>query len=147
MDESRINADLNQLLITMGRSLLQYMGDAWPWTSANEQEVREKLDELVVRQRKQIARLSQLLERRDWAIDFGTYPTEYTDLHYVALDFLLARLVDNQKAVVAAIETAQRACGEEGPARDLLEQILADQRESLTELERLAKQATSGSPA
>lgn len=147
MDENRISAELNRLLVSMGRSLLQYVGEAWPWTSASEQDVRTKLDELVARQRSQVARISQLLERRDCVIDFGTYPTDYTDLHYVALDYLLVHLVENQRSVVAAIESAQRAASEVNDIQDLLKQVLADQRECLAELEALAKEAASASPA
>ena len=33
------------------------------------------------------------------AIDFGTYPTEFTDLQYLALDHLLGQLVAGQAGV------------------------------------------------
>jgi len=33
----------------------------------------------------------ELLDQRGWTVDFGGYPTDYTDLHFVSLEFLLSR--------------------------------------------------------
>ena len=95
MAESQNNSQLNFLLINLGRSLLQYVEECWPW-SGNETH-GNPLDALVIAQKETIARLTDLLIQRRWNIDFGSYPTEYSDLHFVALDYLLLQLIENQE--------------------------------------------------
>ncbi len=95
---------LNDVLIETGRSLLQYVGECWPWTHHDADEAREQLDGLVARQRESVGSLVSLINSRTSIFDLGSYPTEYTDLHFVAFEFLLAELVDNQHNVVVRIE-------------------------------------------
>ena len=131
------NTQLDQLLITLSRSLLQYVGEAWPWTGSHASTERQKINELVSRQQKQISRLSELLSRRNRYIDFGTYPTEYTDLHYVALDYLLSQLIENEDSLITDLEQTLQKCTDDSDAIPLLQQILSDQRASLSQLQEL----------
>ena len=115
------NRLLNDVLIALNRSLLQYVGDAWPWTETSAEAARFKLAALVARQRTQSERLTELLIDRRWSIDFGTYPTEYTDLHYVALDYLFALLVDNERGLINDIERARAECAGDREAVRILD--------------------------
>ena len=135
MDGSQ-NAQLNHLLITIGRSLLQYVGESWPWTSEDSDEARRKLTELVDRQQQSVGALASLLNAREWAIDFGTYPTDYTDLHFIALDFLLAQLVENQEAVVDVLKQSAELNGD-GEASQLMAGIVEAESAILSELQLL----------
>jgi hypothetical protein len=150
MSESDINLQLNRLLIVLRRSLLQYIGECWPWTDPRHQAVRDRLQSLVERQEDGVRRLVELLQRRGWIIDFGTFPTEFTDLHYVSLDFLLAEAVENEKDVSAEIDAGVRACAHDHQAFTLLQQIAATERDILAQLTAMARSATtpasSGSP-
>lgn len=139
MAEPQHNAELNQLLIELNRSLLQYMADAWPWTGESEKTERDKIDVLVKRQREQISRLTELLAYRGWSIEFGSYPTEYTDLHYVALDYLLSQLIENEQGLISEIEQTRTACAVDLKAASLIDEILAEQRDIVTQLEEIAK--------
>jgi predicted mannosyl-3-phosphoglycerate phosphatase (HAD superfamily) len=140
------NTRLDQLLITLSRSLLQYVGEAWPWTDSHASVERQKINELVALQQKQISRLSELLSRRNGYIDFGTYPTEYTDLHYVALDYLLSQLIENEDSLITDLEQTLQKCTDDSDAIPLLQQILSDQRASLSQLQELAESRKNGRP-
>ena len=138
------NAKLNDLLIVLGRSLLQYVGEAWPWTGYSDADERQKISELVDRQKVQIARLADFLARRHWTIDFGSYPTEYTDLHYVALDYLLRELIANQQAIVGQSGQTLLHCEDDDEAARLLNEIRSEQQAVLQQLQQLAARRKNG---
>lgn len=132
------NERLNQLLIDVGRSLLQYTSESWPWASADEEPTREALERMATEQRDVVRALADLLAERGYAIDFGSYPTEYTSLHYVAVDFLLSQLIANQEEVAAECEQVARSTSEDDDVRTLLEDIVLSERKHLDELKSLA---------
>jgi hypothetical protein len=136
---------LNQLLIDLGRSLLQYVGECWPWAGSKTQDAQRKIEELVQIQKQQVGELAELLDDAEWTIDKGTYPTEYTDLHYVALSYLLDQLIQNQREVVEEAQRTLAACQSHPEARRLVSEIEATQHKILEDLESLAKTTTQDS--
>jgi hypothetical protein len=137
------NERLNDLLIDVGRSLLQYTSEAWPWASTEHEQMRDAVERMAGEQREIITALAELLADRGHAIDFGTYPTEYTSLHYVAIDFLLSQLVANQRSVLAACEAVARAAAEDDQAGALLQDIVLSERRHLEELQTIEKRLQS----
>jgi len=93
------NDELNQLLINLSRRLLQYVGETCPWT--DRPEVESTIEELVASQKADIAKLVHLLLDRNWIVDFGTYPTNYTDLPCVAFAYMLNEIVEGEAQTVA----------------------------------------------
>ena len=147
MAENETNQKLNRLLINLGRSLLQYVGEAWPWTQADAQREQEIIDRLVARQQTQIAELTEVLVQRNWAIDFGSYPTQYTDLHYVALDYLLSQIVANEETLLDEIEESLKSCSGDAVVTTLLERLRDGQTDIVSELKDLVSSRASGSAA
>jgi hypothetical protein len=145
MTESQNNSELNLLLINLGRSLLQYVEACSPWSGDETQ--CSSLDALVMAQKDNVARFADLLNQRRWNIDFGSFPTEYSDLHFVAIDYLLLQLVENQDALVTDIEQTQKAAAGDAPALELLSEILSSERDILTKLKGLSKSRSNGSAA
>ena len=93
-DAMQQNEVLNQILITLGRSLLQYSGAAWPWTGSSSTVSRAAIEALIGEQADHIRQLAELLDSRGWTIDFGVFP-DFTDLHYLSLQYVLPHLVEN----------------------------------------------------
>ena len=145
MADSQHTAELNQLLGALARSLVQYVGECWPWTRVEAEDERRTIDEIVERQQRQIAALADLIMGRGTIAEFGTFPTEFTDLHYVALDYLLDQLIADERSLVAAIESAAGACSDDAEAADLLKQLLAEEQENAATLEKLATLRAAGS--
>ncbi len=139
MSNASTYAALNELLINVGRSLLQYVGESWPWADADKGEAHRKVQDLVQRQKRQIRQLVELLYEGEWTIDFGSYPTEYTDLHYVALDFLLDQMIHNQQALVEDARRTLAACEGHPEALKLVAEIQKTQESIAQELEALLK--------
>ena len=141
------NDELNQVLVNILRSLLQYVAESWPWTEDGASpQARQKVDQLVARQRAHVERIRDLLYDRHWPIDFGMYPAEYTDLHYLALDYLLRQLAANQQALVESIERTLGECEGDDQAAAVVREIVQDERDIARELQALASSTvlTSG---
>ncbi|MEX0717318.1 MAG: ferritin-like domain-containing protein [Planctomycetaceae bacterium] len=146
MPDAASNAALNRVLIELGRSLLQYVGESWPWSPSSDEDTQRRLDALVERQRAEAERVFNVLSRREWNVDLGGYPTEYTDLHYLALHHLLRLLLESEARVLDEIERAARECANDPPAAALLTEAAAEQRAIVTELRKLCR-STSGAAA
>jgi hypothetical protein len=132
------NQRLNDVLIVICRSLLQFAAEAWPWTRETSNGALTDVDGLIAAQKTRIEKLSDLLDGRRWTIDFGAYP-DFTDLYYLSLEFVLPHLVANQQAVVKEIEAALPQCAGDAEGAALLEEILHGERAALSKLEELTR--------
>jgi hypothetical protein len=126
---------LNKLFVLLHRSLLQYVGECWPWTSelGRDNETLATAKQLVGRQKKNESSLSEALNDVGWPIDFGGYPTAFTDLQYLSLSYLLKQVGVSQTAIVAAFDAAARSY----PDSPLLQQIADSEREILKTVQSL----------
>lgn len=138
MAESLYALELNQLVVDIGRSLLQFVDETWPWTARGAAERRNRIAELAQRQREHVAEIVELLYERDAEVLFGTYPVTYTDLHYVELDYLMSQLVDNQTSLLGEIEATAKLCSSDSEVVALLDRIASGERAILNELKSLA---------
>jgi hypothetical protein len=133
------DAKLNDLLVDLGRSLLQYADESWPWAKSGEAAAEQTVRAAAAEQRDHVARLADLLADRNWAIDFGNYPTDYTDLHFLSLDFFLPRLAAAQTAVVAELDDAVHGCVDDPEAVTILKDVLAGERDIAAKLTTLVR--------
>jgi hypothetical protein len=147
MAQRIFNHRLNDLLIDLGRSLLQYVGESWPWTSADEAAEQARIDALVAEQQQSLRSLTELLAARGHRIDPGSYPTEYTSLHYVALDYLLTQLVEEQQELADECAEVVTEGANDPQAAPLLVQISEQATDHLQRLRLLAQQRASRQPA
>jgi hypothetical protein len=133
------DAKLNDLLVDLGRSLLQYADESWPWANSGEATAERTVRAAAAEQRDHVARLADLLADRNWAIDFGGYPTDYTDLHFLSLDFFLPRLAAAQAALVTELDDAVHGCIDDPEAVTLLRDVLTGERDIATRLTALTR--------
>ena len=98
---------------------------------------------LVATQQQHVAELTELLTARRWSIDFGGFPATFTDLHFLSLKYLVKLIVTNQKAVLAELEEASHCCVDDPEAAELIQSILASERQITDRLQSLAKPAVT----
>lgn len=139
MAEIHHNARLNSFVVSIGHSLLQYADESWPWTASAEAEIQAVLRRLAALQRQEVETLVEVLDQRGWTIDFGTYPTDYTDLQYLSLDYLLSGITSGERAILADLDEAAHACVDDSAADEVLKEVLATQRKIVERLEAVAK--------
>ncbi|MCR9197425.1 MAG: hypothetical protein NXI04_02160 [Planctomycetaceae bacterium] len=137
---------LNSVLIKMARSFLQYMSEASPWVGEQAQSIGEQVAVLAVRQRQDAALIADLLADREYFVDFGVYPTEYTDQQFLALEAVFSNLRSSQDQVCEAISSTQAEVSAAGDAQaaDMLGTIDVRQKElahALKELQRELKES------
>jgi hypothetical protein len=144
MNELSPEQRLNQVLIRLYRSLLQYTAECWPWLDAGENGERQTLQQMAADQQAQVGRIVELLLNRGANVEFDNYPTEYTDLHYVALDYLLGQLIADEEELLAEIRDVQGDLATDREAVALLRDIAGLEQEHLQTLRTLASQASQG---
>ncbi|MEY2725333.1 MAG: hypothetical protein RLZZ458_1200 [Planctomycetota bacterium] len=97
---------INSVLINLSRSFLQYLSECSPWVRGELAAVGQELESLAAIQREDVRRLAELLDSREVFVDFGSFPTEYTDLQFLALQSLMAGLIHSQEGQMASLADA-----------------------------------------
>lgn len=135
------NSQLNQLLIDLGCSLLQYVGQCSFWTSRSDAPVVEQFRKLVELQQENEAELADLLTERRWTIDYGGFPSDFASLNFLSLKYLLKLVVQNQKQVLVELEDALHVMVDDPEASELIGTIVRSERHITERLETLMKPA------
>ncbi|MES2789274.1 MAG: hypothetical protein V4719_06605 [Planctomycetota bacterium] len=127
---------LNSLFVLLHRSLLQYLGECSPWTAedSRQEATLATLQSIVARQKQDEALVADALLESGWVIDLGGYSTQFTDLHYVSLKYLLKQVIVSQVGIVNAFEAAFKAY----PDTLLLETVANNERQILNDVRTLA---------
>lgn len=131
------NTLLNHLVVDLGCSLLQFVGEVSPWTPIHATAARDSLARLLKQQRQHMDRLVDLLTERRWPVEFGVYPADFTDLHFLSLKAMLPRLIENQNAIVGEFDEAVHTCIDDAEALAVLNTVLAEERSITAELQAL----------
>ena len=128
---------LNDLLNRLSRSWLQYIGEAWPWTSSEDAERLEKFQGLVRRQKFAAERIADLLTDRSAVFSQCSYPFDGSQVNYVTLDYVRPRIVVDEQTILAALKATGEALQGDAEALRLIEQVTADEEQTLAELTAL----------
>jgi hypothetical protein len=136
--DPRTCAVLQEIMKRESRSLLQYVAEAYPWTTPEEQAAQAQLQQIIGEEREGAAEIGHFLTRHRLALPyFGAYPAEFTNANFIALDYLLPRLAADEHRAIAALE--QELSGlQDAEARALGQKILDKKRQHLTTLAGLA---------
>ena len=129
MIDERDSALLKDVLRRESRSFLHYVADSFPWTTSNENDALGTLQKMIEEEREATAELGRFLYRQRQTLPYlGAYPSHFTTLNYVALDFLLPKLAEEERAEIAGLE------------RDLKELIDPEARAEIDNLLRIKRQ-------
>ena len=135
---------LQEVLRRECRSELMYVGEAYPWTSARGSAARAAIQALVREEADALTALGRWLTRQRVELPYlGAFPTGFTTINFLALDYLLPRLRDHQREAVARLARDAHAVSDV-EARARLESLLGLKRRHLATLESLAP---TGQPA
>jgi hypothetical protein len=120
------------------RSLLSYIGDAYPWTTSAGGAALGRLRQVVREDQEAVTALGRYVVRQRVPMPLlGSFPSHFTSYNFVGLGFLLPRLLEDQKSLTALLETDLKRVGHaEGSAA--LEALLLVKRRHLAELGELA---------
>lgn len=124
-----------------GRSLLQYVGESAPYTPARSEQAHVRIAELAREEQEAIGRLIRFLQRHHVSPPvLGAFPSHFTTINFVALDFLLPALLKEQKFAVTDLEHSLAALPE-SETRHLLWGYLEMKRRHLNAFEEMSSVA------
>ena len=145
MRQTESSQRLMQLLLHHYRSLPIFLTEAVPWTHRGDERATSVLLDIVAGQRDLSNRIAAELEQRGWPLDMGEYPMEFLDLHFLSLDFLLQRLVENQQREIDTIDRLSAEMDEDSVAHDLAQEALGAAKGYLESLMELTPDVVAGS--
>jgi len=98
---------LRDIVRREGRSLLQYVEEAYPWVGPDETVPLAQLRKLVADEREVLGRLIDLLARRCRLYPYlGSYANWFTTINFISFDHLLPMLVDYEAQSLGELECA-----------------------------------------
>jgi hypothetical protein len=122
------------------RSMLQYAREVPLWVGPADRPVLAKLKGLAAAEQAATDTLGRYLQKRKAGLGhLGPFPSSFTTVNDAALHFLLPRLVEEQRAALAAVE-ADLARVTDLDAREHLAALAVLKRQHLPELEALSSQ-------
>jgi hypothetical protein len=124
---------------------LVYIGDAYPWTTTAGGPGLATLNKLIQQEAEAITSLGRFLVRQKVPQPFiGSYPASFTACNFIALGYLVPRLLADQKQSIEALENDLKKVKHEASHREL-GRLLGVKKMTLAGLEMLA--ASSPAPA
>lgn len=140
MTKKRALELLNQLLHVEYRSFPMYLTEASPWMDRGDEKAAEALDNIVADQKLMTGRIAEFIMDSGGRIEPGEYPMEFTDTHFLSLDFLLGEVLRYQRQDIAAIEFIAEQLSEVRAARELAEETLGMEHAHREAIEALIAQ-------
>jgi hypothetical protein len=129
---------LQEILRRESRSLLSYAAEAYPWTTARGGEVLDFLQRLIAEEKDAVAALGRFLVRRRIPLPYlGAYPTAFTTVNFISLDWLLPRLVEEERRSLGQLDADLDGI-HDADARAAVEKLAAVKRRHLPALEAFA---------
>jgi len=137
---------LHQLFGRMYRSLLQYVGESWPWSPAqNETAEHAFLNELLAAQMVDIRDLADFLVAHRVPLFPDQYPVKFTDLQYLSLEHLVREVLADQQELLGDLDAGAKSLATFPEAAELVKSIAEAERKLLERLKSFVNApATAG---
>jgi len=119
---------LNRLLAIHYRSLPMYLTEAVPWTHSGDVKASAAVRDIVTSHQAIVERLAEEIQNRGGVVDPGDFPAEYTDLHFLSLDYLLREIAAGLDLDIQAIQECIRSLEGDRIGKALAEEALGNAR-------------------
>ena len=146
MSDARSLQILQQLVRRENCSLVQYVADAYPWTTASHAGDADRVRSLIAEERQALAALVRYLYRHKVPPPHtGGYPADFTGFNFVTLRHIASLLLDVEQKSIKQIE-ADLAFVKDEEGRQLAEKLLELKKEHLDALRQLQQPELAGTP-
>ena len=140
MNDRQVIDVLNRLLAIHTTSFPTYLVCAGPWMNRGDEAASETLSQIVADEQTTADSVVQMITDLGGSVASSSYPMLFTDLHDLALEFLLQRLVEYQHHDITSIESCVADLADAPLSRALAEEALGAAKGHLESLEELTKQ-------
>jgi hypothetical protein len=128
---------LQNILRRESRSVLQYVAEAYPWTTAAQSKTLTTLQEIIAAEKDAVARLGRFLLRQHIPLPYlSSFPSHFTTINFLALDYILPRLMVYERQSIADLERDLPSL-KDPAARAEVEKLLAMKRRHLPRMQEL----------
>jgi hypothetical protein len=128
---------LQDILRRESRSVLLYVDEAFPWTTATEAKSLTTLRQIIAAERQAVTALGQFLVRQRVPLPYlPPFPVSFTTINFLAFDYVLPRLIDSERQSITTLEHDLAAL-KNPAAHTEIEKLLALKRRHLPQLEAL----------
>jgi hypothetical protein len=130
---------LNRMLLSTRFSLAIYVRDGHLWTHHGDEPLLKLIGQIADEHDRFAMCLTEYLGRRVGKVPHGHFPTDFTRLDEVALDYVLPELIVEQRRMIEQIEEGVLDLESTVRAKRLAEDLLIAERgnlEKLIELEQ-----------
>jgi hypothetical protein len=137
-------AIIREIVRRESRSLLAYVRDSFPWTDHDDRTDLGQLQKMIEEERQALERLADILNRHHVSPTYlGGFPSQFTTINYVSLDFLVPQLIAEEQNSIASL--ARESSEFQGDGHDELAHLLEVKRRHLQGLQAMLKTHTSAS--
>ena len=93
-------------LVALGTSsLLQYVGESSPWSPRESAAPLQKVLDLAGEERDETTRFTRILQKKHIRLPpMGAYPSHFTTMNFVTVDYLVPKLIGEHVREIAEIE-------------------------------------------
>ena len=133
---------LNQFVAIHNRSLPVYLGYASPTWFRGDEVAREALANISEDHRETTDRISKIVVEWGGIVDLGKFPIIYSGYHDLSFDFLLGKIIEEQKQDIALMEQGVSQLETAPMAKAIAQEALGSAKGHLESLQEL-KQAPS----
>ncbi len=143
MLDERTRSVMQQTARRLARSFLQYVREAGTWATSEDEPAVEHLRQLADEERDAIAKLMVFLQRQHATPPYlGSFPSSFTTVNFVTLDYLRPLLIKHTRAEIGRLEEDLRLVSDL-TATSLLKELLSLKKRHLEELEHLKQTANA----
>ncbi|HWG43663.1 MAG TPA: hypothetical protein VN688_12825 [Gemmataceae bacterium] len=137
MIDSQTQMLLQDILRRERCSVLQYVAEAFPWTTSTETKSLASLQHLIAAEREAMIGLWQYMLRQRIRLPYlPSYPANFTTINFLAFDYVVPMLIEHQRQSIADLERDLAALKDPG-VRAEIEKLLTVKRQHLLQLEAL----------
>ena len=135
---------LRRLFYLQCFSLPRFVASASPHVTAGDKHLLTVIEKIKSRQEQRIA---DAILAREGRLPRATFPLHYTGLHKLEMRYLLARILEEQRAVVGELITAASTLAGDEDAQQLARELLRLETSHLLLFEELCSSHRPTSPA
>ena len=134
-------AVLEKLFRIECHSLAQYVTESWPWVHRGDRAAQDLVSSITVDERRWAGQLFELLNQKGVTPRSGCYPAEFThsNLHFVALDYLLLRIADYIERSIGVLRAALPALVDDPQGQALVGQMIERKTGQVDALRKVAR--------
>jgi hypothetical protein len=137
--DSQTRSILHAVVRRESLSVLMYVADAFPWTTAGNSAALAQLRQLIQEEKACITALGRYLARQREPLPYlGSFPSSFTTINFISLEYLLPRLIAFEKASIADLEADLKALTDSAATAEV-SKLLQVKRRNLAALEGLLK--------